>query len=184
MHNHSTGACDALWRSIRRAGHAGARRGLSRAARVGAQDLREISRRVLAPARGRAGLSDRLHPGIDRGRVSRLADPGGVWRVGLADPRRRGDPRRDQRLGLHRKPGPCPDVHHGHGVAARQRRAEAALSAQDRIGRIAPAGVRRHRADHRLRHDQAQDPRRARGQFATTSSTGRRSGPRAPGTPT
>ena len=101
---------------------------------------------------------------LTAGRVSRLADPGGIWRLRPAVARRRGDPRRDQRLGLHRQPGPRPDVHHGHPAAARQRGAEAALSAEDRVGRIAPAGVRRHRADHRLRHDQAEDPRGARRQ--------------------
>ena len=85
-------------------------------------------------------------------------------------------------LGLHRQPGPCADVHHGHAAAARQRGAEAALSARDRLGRIAPAGVRRDRADDRLRHDQAQDARGAQRQ-STTSSTARRCGPRARGTP-
>ena len=59
---------------------------------------------------------------------------------------------------------------------------KAALSAEDRLRRTAAAGVRRDRADHRLRHDQAQDPRGARGQ-RTTSSTARRCGPRAPGIP-
>ena len=41
---------------------------------------------------------------------------------------------------------------------------KAALSAEDRVGRIALAGVRRHRADHRLRYDKAEDPRGARRQ--------------------
>ena len=61
-------------------------------------------------------------------------------------------------------PVPRADVHHGHRAAARQRGAEAALPAGDRARRIAAAGVRRHRADHRLRHHQAEDPRGARGQ--------------------
>ena len=30
------------------------------------------------------------------------------------------DPRRGQRVGLHREPGPRPDVPHGHPLAARQ----------------------------------------------------------------
>ena len=47
-----------------------------------------------------------------------------------------------------------------HGSAEQK----AALSAEDRVGRIAAAGVRRHRADHRLRHDKAEDPRGARRQ--------------------
>ena len=50
-------------------------------------------------------------------------------------------------------------------------------------GRIAPAGVRRHRADHRLRHHQAEDPRGA-AKATATSSTARRCGPRARCTPT
>ena len=50
--------------------------------------------------------------------------------------------------------------------------------------RIAPAGVRRHRADHRLRHDEAEDARGAQGQRPATSSTARRSGPRARCIPT
>ncbi len=43
-------------------------------------------------------------------------------------------------------------------AAPRQRRAETALSAKDRVRRIAPPGLWRDRADHRLRHHQAQDP--------------------------
>src|SRR5215470_3541333 len=41
---------------------------------------------------------------------------------------------------------PRADVHHGHAAPAWQRRAEGALAAEDRIGRAAPAGLRRHRA--------------------------------------
>ena len=75
------------------------------------------------------------------------------------------------------------DVHHGHAIAARQRGAEKALSAEDRAGRIAPAGFRRDRADDRLRHDQAQDPRGA-ARRPLCRSTGRRCGPRVPAIPT
>ena len=89
---------DGLRRRQRRAGHARARRGLPGTARVDPQDLRALSRRLLAQARRRAGLSDRVYRGTDPGRVSRLADPRGIWRLGPAAARRRGDPRRDQRL--------------------------------------------------------------------------------------
>ncbi len=54
------------------------------------------------------------------------------------------------------------DVHDGNAPASRQRAAEARVPAEDRVGRAATAGVRRHRADHRVRHHAAQDARRAR----------------------
>ena len=50
-------------------------------------------------------------------------------------------------------------------------------------GESAAAGLRRHRADHRLRHHPAEDPRGAR-RRSSMSSTARRSGPRARCTPT
>ena len=85
--------------------------------------------------------------------------------------------------GCNRRRLPCADVHHGHAAAARQRGAEAQVPARDRQRRAAAAGLRRHRADHRLRHHAAR--RRARCATATTtSSTGRRSGPRARCIPT
>ena len=49
--------------------------------------------------------------------------------------------------------------------------------------RAAAAGVRRHRADDRIRHDAAEDDRDAQGRLAT-SSAARRSGSRARNTPT
>ena len=52
----------------------------------------------------------------------------------------------DPGLRLQRRRLPCPDVHHGHAAAARQRRAEGALAAAHRLGRAAAAGVWRHRA--------------------------------------
>src|SRR6516164_72875 len=128
-------------------------RRLSRAARIGTQDLRALSRRILAQIGGGAGLSDRIYRRTEPERISRLVDPRGIWRLGTAAAGRSRDPRGDQRFGLHREPRSRPDVHHGHPVAARQRGAEAALSAKDRVGRIAPAGIRGDRADHRLGHD-------------------------------
>ena len=90
--------------------------------------------------------------GADRGRLARDPDPRGVWRLGarhLGGGRGAGGSaaRRLQRRRL-----PRPDVHHGHAAAARQQGAEGALPAQDRQRRVAPAGVRRHRADQRHRH--------------------------------
>ena len=86
-------------------------------------------------------------------------------------------------VGRQRRRLPCADVHHGHAAASRQRRAEGALSAGDRQGRAAAAGVRRHRADVGHRHAQPAHHRGAR-RRRTTSSTARRSGPRAPSIPT
>ena len=88
-----------------------------------------------------------------------VADPGGIRRLRPAAARRRGDPRGDQRLRLQRRRVPRADVHHGHAAAARQRGAEARYLPGIAAGRVAAAGLRRHRADHRLRHDQAEDPR-------------------------
>ncbi len=81
---------------------------------------------------------------------------------GLPLARRRGDPGGDQRLRLRRQPGPRADVHHGHAAAARQRGAEAQIPAGDRRRPHPPAGVRRHRTDHRLRHHAVEDPGGAR----------------------
>ena len=65
-------------------------------------------------------------------------------------------------VGLQRRALPGADVHDGHAAAARQRGAEAALPAGHRERRHPLPGVWRHRADDRLRHHPAQDPRRAR----------------------
>ncbi len=82
---------------------------------------------------------------------------------GLAHQRRRRDPGGNPRRRLQRRRLPRADVHHGHDPAARQRRAEAALSAEDRQRRVAPAGLRRHRADLGHRHARAAHHRAARG---------------------
>ena len=65
---------------------------------------------------------------------------------------------------LQRRRLPRPDVHHGHGAAARQRRAEGEISARHRQGRAAAAGLRRHRADLGHRHAAPAHHRGARGQ--------------------
>ena len=69
-------------------------------------------------------------------------------------------PRGDQPQRRQRRRVPRADVHDGHAAAARLRRAEARVPAEDRDRRAAAAGVRRHRADDRLRHDAAEDDRR------------------------
>ena len=51
-----------------------------------------------------------------------------------------------QRGRLQRGGLPRPNVHHGHAVASRQRRAEAALPAADRERQAPAAGLWRHRA--------------------------------------
>src|SRR5262245_29195252 len=104
--------------------------------------VRKISRRVLARARSRARVPDRVRAGADRSRVPRRSHPGGVWRQRAhhagsgrhhgGDPRRRLQPRRL----------PRPDVHHGYASAAWQRGAEAKVSSRDRQGDPAAAGLR------------------------------------------
>ena len=65
---------------------------------------------------------------------------------------------------LQRRGLPCADVHHGHGARhgndAQKQKYLPGIASR----RAAAAGVRRHRADHRLRHHPAQDPRRQEGQ--------------------
>ena len=129
-----------------------------------ARALRQIPRRLLARARPRARLSEGIRRGAYRGRLSRRVDPGRLWRQRPDYRRRRRNPgrsacRRRQRRRLSR-----PDVHHGNDPAARQRRAEAELPAENRQRRIAPAGLRRDRADLRHRHASLTHHRAARGQ--------------------
>ena len=66
---------------------------------------------------------------------------------GLTMTRRRRHHGGNPAVGLQRRRVPRADVHDGNAAAARQRRAEAALSAGDRARRAAPAGLRRDRAD-------------------------------------
>ena len=64
------------------------------------------------------------------------------------------------RSGAQLRRVPRADVHDGHAAAARLRRAEARVPAEDRARRAASAGVRRQRADDRIGHDAAEDDRR------------------------
>src|SRR5258706_16484696 len=65
---------------------------------------------------------------------------------------RSGDSRGNPEERRERRRLPRADVHHGHGAAALQRGPEEKVSAEDREGRAAPAGLRRHRALGRHRH--------------------------------
>ncbi len=149
-------------------------------ARVGADDrlqlplgetwpeIRALVRRIcadfpgalLARARRAAGLSGCVRRRADRGGAARRLDPRGIRRPRAAPERRGGDAGGDPRERLQRRRLSRADVHHGHAAAARKRGAEAGLPAGDRRRPSAPAGLRRDRADHRVGHDPAQDPRR------------------------
>ena len=107
--------------------------------------------------------------GDDRGRLPRRADPDRVRRHGARPGRHERDPRGDQPLRRQRAARARADVHDGHAAAARLGRAEAALPAEDRQRRAAPAGVRRDRARGRHRHDSLARP--PAGAATATSST-------------
>ena len=129
-------------------------------------ELRDSVRKICAryPGTYWSGLEDKeAYPTefverTDRGRLPRRADPRGIRRLRPAAARRGGDPGGNQRLRLRRQPGPRADVHHGHAAAARQRGAEAKIPAGDRRRPHPPAGVRRHRTDHRVGHHAVEDP--------------------------
>ena len=137
---------------------------LFRHPRRGGKTLRPVPRRILAQARPRDGLPLRLRQCADRGRLSLGADPGRIWRRGPEAFGGDRDPGRDPSQRLQCRRLPRPDVHHGHGAAARQRRAEGKMAAADRKRQIAPAGLRRHRAHQRHRHVVAEDGGKARRQ--------------------
>ena len=107
---------------------------------------------------------DSVRRRADGGRLSLGADPGGIWRRRPETVRRLRDPRGNPARRLQWRRLPRPDVHHGHAAAARQRRAEGEMAAEDRQRRIAAAGVRRHRADQRHRYLVAEDVCQARRQ--------------------
>ena len=88
----------------------------------------------------------------DGERLSRRADPGSVWRRRSRHHRGRHHPGRDQPLGRQRARLSRPDVHDGHAAAS--------TAAKSRSGRYLPkiaagelrlSGLRRHRAERRLR---------------------------------
>ena len=95
---------------------------------------------------------------LRRCRLSRRADPGGIWRRGPAAARGLRDPRGDPRLGRQRRGVSCADVHDGHDAPPRQRGAEAPLPSRHRCRQDPLPGLRRDRADHRLRHHASSRP--------------------------
>ena len=159
------------------------RRTPSGSAPRGPRSVQGVPRQLLAGARRRARVSRRLRQGGDRGGISRGADPGGVRRRRPGYRRRRDHPRGDQPQRRQRRRLPCADVHDGYAAAPRLRGAEAGVPAEDRHRRAAAAGLRRHRADHRLRHDAVEDHGDADTATAT-SSAARKSGSRARSTRT
>ena len=131
--------------------------------RLGARALRQFPGRILARARSRARLSDRVRRGADRGRLSRCADPGAIRR-------QRADAARGRR---HHGGDPCLAAATARpatrrctpwarccGTAATRRRQRWLPAIATR--RIAAAGLRRHRADLRHRHAQPAHHRGAR----------------------
>ena len=120
-----------------------------------------FSRQLLACARGKAGLSDRVRRSADQGRASWIIDSRRIRRAGHAARCRGGNAGGNPCLRLQRRRVPCADVHHGHGVASRQPGTEAEVSAGYRGGAAPAPGLRRDRAHQRLRHHEAADAGRA-----------------------
>ena len=150
-----------------------------------ARAVRQVSRRILARARPRARLSDGIRRRADRGRLSRRADPGRVRRqraAGSAPPPRswrRCTPSGCNGAACHAQMYTMGTILR-HGSAAQKQ----TLSAQDRqpanCACRPSASPSRPPAPTRWRCA----PPRAREGNDTTSSTARRSGPRAPSIPT
>ena len=103
----------------------------------------------------------RVRQGADRRGLSRGAHSRGVRRLRPRHRRSVDHPGGDQPQRRQRRRVPRADVHDGHAAAARLGRAEARVPAEDRDRRAAPAGVRRERADDRLRHHAAEDDGRS-----------------------
>ena len=137
---------------------------LGRHPRGGAAHLRSLPQRVLGQARPRGRLSDRIRHRPHGGRLSLRAHSRRVRRLGAAHQCCLRSARDHPRQPVQRGRLPRADVHHGHGAAARQRGAEAEVPAGHRQRGTQAAGVRRHRADHGLRHHPAQDAGRQEGQ--------------------
>ena len=169
------------WSSERRKAR-GSRRNVSRNPRSRAQAVRRLSRRVLAGARSRARLSDRVREGADRGGLPVGADPRGVWRVGPGPAARRAILEEIHRSGCNG--AACHAQMYTMGTLLRHgSEAQKQVPAEDRLRRAAAAGVRRHRADAAAPTPRASAP--SPGATATTtSSTARRSGSAAPSIPT
>ena len=129
-----------------------------------------------------ARVSRRVRQGADRRRLSRRADSGGIRRLGPRHRRRRRSSSR-RSTAAARNAGACHAQMYTMGTLLRHgsdaQKREYLPKIADR--RAAAAGVRRQRADDRLRHDAAEDDGR-RARATATSSAARRSGSRAPST--
>ena len=129
------------------------------------QDIRDAVRDLCAQFpdeyspqdRRGARLSRSLRRCADQGRLARRDDPAGIRRLGPGPGRGFRDHGGDQPLRRQLRRLPRPDVQHGHAAAPRLRGAEAAVPAQDRHRRTAPAVDGRHRA-----HAPAPTPPRSR----------------------
>ena len=149
-----------------------------------ARSARAIPAPIGASSRTEQAYPTEFVTELTAGRLSRLADPGGIRRLRAAVARRRGDPRGDQRLGLHRRRTATPRCTSWApccGTAARSR--------SSAICRRSPSGELRLQAFGVTEPTTGSDTtklktRAVREGNAATSSTGRRCGPRAPGTPT
>ena len=117
---------------------------------------------LLARARSRARVPQGVRRRVVRRRLPGGADPRAVRRLRARHRRRERRARGDPQERLQRRRVPRADVHDGHAAEARQRGAEARVSAVDRRGHVAAAGVRRHGADERHGHDADSHDGRAR----------------------
>ncbi len=124
--------------------------------------MRRFPRRLLAPPRRAALVPRGVRRRINRGWVSRRADPGGLRRQRPATGSGGGDHGGDPEERLQRRRLPRADVHHGHGAAPWERGAEARSAAEDRRRVAQAAGVRGERAHQRHRHQPDSHHRAAR----------------------
>ncbi|CAA9457072.1 MAG: Acyl-CoA dehydrogenase, partial [uncultured Rubrobacteraceae bacterium] len=115
--------------------------------------VRPVPQRVLARPRREARVPRGVRAGHDPSGLPRRPDPGGVRRDGPRPCGRLRHTRRGQPLRRQRQPRPRPDVRHGHPPQARLRGAEREVPAEDSGRRVEAAGLRRHRARGRDRHD-------------------------------
>ena len=159
-----------------------ARRPSRRHPRSGARVVRAISPANIGASSTRARLSGRFRNGAHRGGLSRRADPGRIWRRGPPLRRAAAILEEIQHAGGNAARLPRADVHHGHAPAARH-----AAQKQRYLPGIAAArcGCRPSASPSRRPAPTRRSLRpRARARATTTSSTARRSGPRARSIPT
>ena len=125
--------------------------------------MRRISSRIFPQDRRGARVPGGVCRRLDQGRLAGGDDSAGIWRLGARSHRGHGDHGGDQSRRRKLRRLPRTDVQHGHVVAAWVRRAKAAIPAQDRQRRAAPAIDGCDRAFDRHRYDQDQDDRGEKG---------------------